>query len=194
MYIIYFNMERNLFDNVIDSIEKCPNCEEQSYHNWVCESCGIWKVNTIKSELWEKINNTKNNIKDNFTEIKVNFKFNYRNYSSYKLIIIGNKVHEIHFKVNQNNRKIKKFKVIFNYDFLEKEIKETHFQETEKDEREKILGVNKISNIKIITMQPKVKNWYWRKNHPNYYSFLGVNNENLKLFIDIILKEYYNIK
>ena len=178
----------------IDYTEKCPNCGENTYHNLVCENCGIWKTDEyLNSDVWKQFIKTWEQIKDNFEEEKIKIKVNYLNYSSYKIILINWKINEIKFKVNKKDWKSKKFRIIIDYNVVKKQIKETDFYETEKQEREKIFNVNKYNKIYIKLFQEKAKVWYKDKKHPNYYKFMGINIENILNFIKKVIEKYHDI-
>ena len=191
----------------IDYIEKCLNCDEYSYYNWVCKNCGIWKgseyLEQLKLEDFNE-NSSRKQKKETSRKLKENFenkpihkklKIIYKNYESYKIFSLNWKIIELHFKLNEKNWKVKKFRIVIDYDLIQKEIKETIFHETEKKERNRLYNINKIWKIYINKiLQEKAKVWYKEKKHINYYSkFMNINEQDILNFTKEVIKKYHNI-
>jgi len=116
-----------------------------------------------------------------------NYNFNHWNYSSYKIEIENEKVSKIYFSVWEN-----KFLVYLNYDFFKKEIKRFDYTETNKDDREIFIEEIILKNLKILWIQKKVKVWYGEfKKNPNYFRYLWVDYNWLRVFIEKLLKNYH---
>ena len=50
-------IEQSLSDNLCVEFDKCPSCDENSFHDWICESCGYWKECDFSKK--EKVDITK---------------------------------------------------------------------------------------------------------------------------------------
>jgi len=184
------NNKSNIQDEFPD-YEKCPNCEEYTYHNGICRNCGIGLADKFdnKNSVKKQKKKTKSDIVNTLEEQKIKLNVNFLNYSSYSVIVKNWKIHKICFMLAW-----KSFKISINYDIINTQIIETIFHETEKDERKRILNIQKLINLKIYWIQAKVKVWYDEIKHINYYKFIDKNiNHNIMHFIMQVIKKYHNI-
>ena len=73
----------NLFKNLSIECDKCPSCDEMSFHDWVCENCWYWKEVEIKNKEMQ-IYNKREEIKEKTKEVDITKVLNFDNNETHK--------------------------------------------------------------------------------------------------------------
>ena len=137
---------------------------------------------------WEVLENkekTSKKVDDILLKNKISYR--YWDYYIYEIEKINWKIRSLKFEFKQ-----KKFEVFIDYNFIKDRKTIIDFTETNKEDRESIVDIIKIENLKINKIRQKVQNWYWElKTSVNYFNYLWISTKFLEDNLNIFLKKYH---
>lgn len=177
--------ETKVLSEAVFGVYKCPNCDELSYNEekW-CSECWYW----VKIEETNKKYFYDENIDSKKLEKRI--KFSLWNFETYKVI------KDYSWKIEQVLFKFKKSKFLVYISYVKKdfELKEKLYSEQERASRDISNQIDRVLNLRIISIFKKVRNWYGEKKiSANYFNFMWLNNSNLEEFIYEFLKNNKNL-
>ncbi len=181
----------SVFD-VIDGVEKCPNCDEESYIWWKCESCdlGLWdeyeknKEYEIQCNILQGQDKNSEKIK-NITNFTKRLKVENGNYRSYEIEISNGMVKLLKFHHWKNKYRL----FIDDYD-IDSSIYTNWYG---RDATSAIALF--IRNIQLWKIQKKVGSWYGEaKNKVNDFRFEWLSYRTAIKFIEKVLWDYHKNK
>ena len=180
------------------SYDICPNCWSNNFiiEKRICLDCWYSLQHDNIDYTNNYLKSIKNDLQENIEQSQKlkekKFKVNYKNFESYKIGISSeNKIEYIKFFTNNDIFWKKTFLIKINYEIISKDIDEIEFYETEKEERFHHYHIDKINITLPKFIFEKAKVWYKEKKPVWYYK--QINKQDLKMFIERIIKSYHKL-